>query len=455
MICCVSFPAAHGRHRHGRRGEQPPRLVLRREVKELAFPLRVVGPACVVPGEGREDLAVILHLGLGDRGRVPGGFFLAGVEAHLDARALRQWLEARPDDNRRRRRRWRRCVHERCEGDVVICLRLRLNESAPRWDAYERELHLVEWARVDAVDDALGVVLPEFVLASVGLEPDDVGVVGPLRADFRALRVQPVLEDRARRAEEDERGIGWLVRVPMDPRVPLVVRNLVVPDLHRVRARVQEEAFAPRSALEHRFRHSCQRVLRSLELGDAVVVASCCYDRLALVTGCNQRDEGGVKRPRRACIEDDDLRAVAEGRLVRVPDVEELEERGLVRRACKVVVHVVRDRINDHPLVCVRAADCLGANVPESVELERVADLGRPMEGGRFLRRWGTAQVGCNPDHVRVDEARRARRHRLKVEVRGSAGEAPEPSTCRGAGAIYMHLRRQEQVPVVRWHVHH
>ena len=89
------------------------------------------------------------------------------------------------------------------------------------------------------------IVLQELVLAGVELVANDVGVIGSLRADLCALRVEPVFEDRARGAEEDERGIGQLARVHVDPRVRLVVRNLLVPDLHRVRARVQEEAFAP------------------------------------------------------------------------------------------------------------------------------------------------------------------------------------------------------------------
>ena len=178
------------------------------------------------------------------------------------------------------------------------------------------------------------------------------------------------------------------------------------------------------------------------------MVAPRCDDRLALVAGCDQRDEGGVECPRWARVKDEDLGAVAEGRLVRVPGVEELEERGLVRRARQVIVHVVGDRVDDQPLVRVRAAGCLDADVPESVDLERVTDFGRSMESGRPLHRRCFAQVGRNCDHVRVDEARRCRRYRLEVEGRGGAGEASEPSR------VDMHLRCQEQVLVVRWHIH-
>jgi hypothetical protein len=49
------------------------------------------------------------------------------------------------------------------------------------------------------------------------------------KIDLRALRVEPVFEDRACGAKEDECGIVRLAHVPVDPRVRLVVRDFSRP----------------------------------------------------------------------------------------------------------------------------------------------------------------------------------------------------------------------------------
>ena len=85
--------------------------------------------------------------------------------------------------------------------------------------------------------------------------------------------------------------------------------------------------------------------------------------------------------------------------------------------------------------------------MPKPIQLERVASVGRSVQSGRLLHRRGAAQVGCYPDAVRVDEARRACGHRLVVEDDGSAGVTPQPSR------IQVHLRAEEQVFVVRRHI--
>ena len=273
--------------------------------------------------------------------REPSRLVLVDVEAHFEARAVRQRFVARLDDDRGRRWHRRGGKYERRVFHIVVGLHFRLDRSASRRYAHEREHHLVQWARVHAEYDALGVIFPQLVLASVRLVADDVRVVRPFGTDLGALGAEPVLEDRTRGAEEDECDISRFARVPMDSRVRLMVRHLVVSYLHRVRARVQEEAFAPHTSLEHCFCHACQRVLCSLHLRDAVVIAPRCDNRLALVARCDQRDEGRIECPCRARVEDDDLGVVADRRLVRKPSVQELEERGLARSARRLLVHVV------------------------------------------------------------------------------------------------------------------
>ena len=423
--------------------------MLRREVVELALPLGVVGPALVVPAQLREDLARVLHMGLDDGGLVPRGFLLVHVEAHLEARAVGQRVVPRLDDDWRGRRLWRRREHEGRVHDVFVRLRLRVDQCTAGWDALERQLHLVERPRVDAEDDALGVLVPELELAGVGLVADHVGVVSSLCADLGALRVEPVLQDRARGAEDEEIDIVRLSCVPMDPRVRLTVLDFVVSDLHRVGARMQEESFGPACPLEHGLGHPRERVLGGFHLREAVVVAPRCDDRLALVAGGHERDERRIGRPRRARVEDDDLRAMAEGRLRCIPSVEELEQGCLVCRAREHVVDHARDGVHGEPLVGARATDGLGANVPESIDLERVPCVGRSVHGGRSLRCRGAAQVGRNSDAIRVDEARRACRDRLVVEDGSGAGVLPQPRR------IQVHLRAEQQVLVVRRDVDH
>ena len=81
------------------------------------------------------------------------------------------------------------------------------------------------------------------------------------------------------------------------------------------------------------------------------MVAPCCDDRLAPVAGSHKRGESWVGRPGGARVEDEDLRAVAEGRLGDMPDVKELEQSCLVRRTRERVVDHVRYGVHDEPLV--------------------------------------------------------------------------------------------------------
>ena len=107
----------------------------------------------------------------------------------------------------------------------------------------------------------------------------------------------------------------------MDSRMRLVVGDLVVPYLNRVRARVKEEALAPPTALEHRLRHAGERVLRGLHLWQLVVVASSCDDHLAPVALGDLRAECQGCGPRWASVEDEYLRLVVERLLFYEPDI--------------------------------------------------------------------------------------------------------------------------------------
>jgi len=76
-------------------------------------------------------------------------------------------------------------------------------------------------------------------------------------------------------------------------------------------------------------------------------------------------------------------------------------------------------------IVGVRTTCRLRADVAKAVKLEGGADLGRPVDGGRLVRRRRAPKVGRDPDAFGVYETRRVGRYCHVVEDRRSTGVAP------------------------------